>query len=46
MSALINGLDGDGIVSVSRVILRSGFSVDELELGVAEMCENVNINSM
>ena len=41
MSALINGFDGDGIVTVNRVILRPEFSVDDLEMRVAEMCENV-----
>ena len=41
MSALINGFDGDGIVTVNRVILLPGFSVDDLEMRVAEMCENV-----
>ncbi len=41
MSALINGFDGDGIVTVNRVILRQEFSVDDLEMRVAEMCENV-----
>lgn len=41
MSALINGFDGDGIVTVNRVILRPEFTVDDLEMRVAEMCENV-----
>jgi Pyruvate/2-oxoacid:ferredoxin oxidoreductase gamma subunit len=41
MSALINGFDGDGIVTVNRVILRPAFTVDDLEMRVAEMCENV-----
>ena len=41
MSALINGFDGDGIVTVNRIILRPEFSVDDLEMRVAEMCENV-----
>lgn len=41
MSALINGFDGDGIVTVNRVILRAEFTVDDLEMRVAEMCENV-----
>jgi hypothetical protein len=41
MSALINGFDGDGTVTVNRVVLRPEFSVDDLETRVAEMCENV-----
>ncbi len=41
MSSLINGFDGDGTVTVNRVVLRPEFSVDDLEMRVAEMCENV-----
>ncbi|MBI3149918.1 MAG: ligand-binding protein SH3 [Betaproteobacteria bacterium] len=41
MSALIEGFGGDGIVTVNRVVLRPEFTVDELELRVAELCENV-----
>jgi len=41
MSALINGFDGDGTVTVNRVVLRPEFTVDDLEIRVAEMCENV-----
>ncbi|MBI5792031.1 MAG: ligand-binding protein SH3 [Rhodocyclales bacterium] len=41
MSALINGFDGDGTVTVNRVVLRPEFTVDDLEMRVAEMCENV-----
>ena len=41
MSTLINGFDGDGIVTVNRIILRPEFTVDDLEMRVAEMCENV-----
>ena len=41
MSALINGFDGDGTVTVNRVVLRPDFTVDDLEMRVAEMCENV-----
>lgn len=41
MSPLINGFDGDGTVTVNRVVLRPEFSVDDLEMRVAEMCENV-----
>ena len=41
MSALINGFDGDGTVTVNRVVLRPEFTVDDLEIRMAEMCENV-----
>jgi hypothetical protein len=41
MSSLINGFDGDGTVTVNRVVLRPEFTVDDLEMRVAEMCENV-----
>lgn len=41
MSSLINGFDGDGTVTVNRVVLRPEFTVDDLEIRVAEMCENV-----
>jgi hypothetical protein len=41
MSQLISGFDGDGIVTVNRVILRPNFTVDDLEMRVAELCENV-----
>lgn len=41
MSLLINGFDGDGTVTVNRVVLRPEFTVDDLEMRVAEMCENV-----
>ncbi|MBK9019584.1 MAG: ligand-binding protein SH3 [Sulfuritalea sp.] len=41
MSSLINGFDGNGTVTVNRVVLRPEFTVDDLEMRVAEMCENV-----
>jgi len=41
MSSLITGFDGDGTVTVNRVVLRPEFTVDDLEMRVAEMCENV-----
>jgi hypothetical protein len=41
MSALINGFDGDGTVTVNRVVLRPEFTVDDLEIRVAVLCENV-----
>lgn len=39
--AFIPGFDGDGIVTVNRVILKPQFSVDDLEERVALLCENV-----
>jgi hypothetical protein len=41
MSSLINGFDGTGVVTVNRVVLRPEYSVDDLEMRVAELCENV-----
>lgn len=41
MSGLINGFDGNGVVTVNRVVLRPEFTVDDLEMRVAELCENV-----
>jgi hypothetical protein len=41
MSSLINGFDGNGVVTVNRVILRPEFNIDDLEIRVAELCENV-----
>jgi hypothetical protein len=41
MSALIAGFAGDGIVTVNRVVLLPQFTIDDLELRVAELCENV-----
>lgn len=37
---LINGFE-DGIITVNRVILKPGFSVDDLQERVAMLCENV-----
>jgi hypothetical protein len=39
--ALINGFNPDGVVTINRVILRPEYSVDDLEMRVAELCENV-----
>lgn len=39
--AFIPGFEGDGIVTINRVILKAGFSVDDLEERVALLCENV-----
>jgi hypothetical protein len=41
MSAFIPGFDSDGIVTVNRVLLKPGFTVDDLEERVALLCENV-----
>jgi hypothetical protein len=41
MSSLINGFPSDGIVTVNRVILKPGYSVEDLEERVATLCENV-----
>ena len=39
--ALINGFNNDGVVTINRVILKPEFGTDELEMRVAELCENV-----
>jgi len=39
--SFIPGFDGDGVVTVNRVILKSQYSVDDLEERVALLCENV-----
>mgnify|MGYP001765334382 FL=1 len=41
MSGFIPGFDSDGVVTVNRVVLKSGYSVDDLEERVALLCENV-----
>ena len=41
MSGLISGFPGDGIVTVNRVVLKPGYSVDDLQERVALLCENV-----
>jgi hypothetical protein len=41
MSGLIQGFTNEGVVTVNRVILRQEYSLDELEMRVAELCENV-----
>lgn len=38
---LINGFPNDGVVTINRVILKSGYSVDDLQERVALLCENV-----
>lgn len=39
--ALINGFNSDGVVTINRVILKPEYSTDDLEMRVAELCENV-----
>lgn len=41
MSGLIPGLGGDGVVTINRVLLREGYTIDDLEERVAMLCENV-----
>ena len=38
---LIDGFPSDGVVTVNRVVLRPGYTVDDLEERVALLCENV-----
>ncbi len=39
--ALINGFNDDGVITINRVILKPEYTVDDLEMRVAELCENV-----
>ncbi|MCG8489362.1 MAG: ligand-binding protein SH3 [Chromatiales bacterium] len=41
MSGLIADFPYDGAVTVNRVILKPGYTVDDLQERVAELCENV-----
>ncbi|PUB78758.1 MAG: ligand-binding protein SH3 [gamma proteobacterium symbiont of Ctena orbiculata] len=41
MNGLIANFPYDGVVTVNRVILKPGYSVDELQERVGELCENV-----
>ncbi|MDV3239621.1 MAG: ligand-binding protein SH3 [Gammaproteobacteria bacterium] len=41
MSGLIPGFPSDGIVTINRVILKEGYSLDDLQERVAVLCENV-----
>ncbi|MBT2971679.1 MAG: ligand-binding protein SH3 [gamma proteobacterium symbiont of Ctena orbiculata] len=41
MNGLIAHFPYDGVVTVNRVILKPGYSVDDLQERVAELCENV-----
>jgi len=41
MAQLINNFPHDGIVTINRVILKPGFTIDDLQERVANLCENV-----
>ena len=41
MTGLITGFPLDGVVTVNRVILKQGYTVDDLQERVARLCENV-----
>lgn len=41
MAQLINGFNGDGVITINRVILKPGYTVDDLQERVACLCENV-----
>jgi hypothetical protein len=41
VNGLIANFPYDGVVTVNRVILKPGYSVDDLQERVAELCENV-----
>lgn len=41
MSAFIPGFSSDGVVTVNRVLLKDGYTTDDLEERVAMLCENV-----
>lgn len=38
---LINGFPYDGVVTINRVILKPGYTIDDLQERVAFLCENV-----
>ncbi len=39
--SLVNNFPHDGIVTINRVILKKEYTLDDLQLRVAELCENV-----
>lgn len=41
MSGLIHNFPHDGVVTINRVILKPGYTVDDLQERVAFLCENV-----
>ncbi|MDH3514094.1 MAG: ligand-binding protein SH3 [Gammaproteobacteria bacterium] len=41
MTQLIHGFPADGVVTINRVLLKPGYTVDDLQERVAMLCENV-----
>jgi len=41
MTQLIHGFPADGVVTLNRVLLKPGYTVDDLQERVAMLCENV-----
>ena len=41
MAELISGFPSDGVVTINRVILKPGYTMDDLQERVAFLCENV-----
>lgn len=41
MTQLITGFPSDGVVTVNRALLKTGYTVDDLQERVAMLCENV-----
>jgi hypothetical protein len=41
MTGLIPNFPYNGVITVNRVLIRDGYSVDDLQERVAELCENV-----
>jgi hypothetical protein len=41
MNGLIHQFPADGVITVNRVILKQGYSIDDLQERVAMLCENV-----
>ncbi len=41
MAQLINGFPADGVVTINRVLIKPGYTVDDLQERVAMLCENV-----
>ena len=41
MAELISGFPSDGVVTINRVLLKPGYTVDDLQERVAVLCENV-----
>ncbi len=41
MSEIVSGFTNDGVVTVNRILLKPGYTIDDLEERVALLCENV-----